>query len=480
MNVYLLILILVLLLLSISVVPAATTPEDDQASDRTDAYLKAEMEKRHIPGLALVVLRSGKPIKMKGYGFANVEWKQPVTLDTVFQIQSMTKQFVAMGVMMLVEEGKIRLEEKIGAYLPGSPETWNAITVRHLLSHTSGIKDFINEPTASLREEVTEESVFQATVPRPLNFPTGEKYAYSNTNYQMLGMIIQKVTGKTWGDFVQERILTPLDMTTTRLYTQKHIVARRASGYAWTGGSLKNGEFIAPSVLAYAGGGLLSTVEDLAKWDAALYTEKLVKKTTLKEIWTAGVLNDGKPAPFGFGWLVGESNGHRMVEHGGAHMTGFTSHILHYPDDHLTVIVLTNLSGGGPQALARNIANLYNPALYAVDALPAKSDPSQARLRRLQAFLQDVAHNTPDSQNMTPGLQADMDADDRTKIAVHLSNSTTLSFLDSEDVRDKGIERFHVPVTQICYYRLVSKGQRWNYKFWLAEDGRVAAYSDSE
>src|SRR5689334_2109386 len=152
-------------------------------ADTIDDYLNTEIAAKHIPGLSLAVVRDGKVEKLSAYGLANIELSVPASPQTVFQIQSVTKTFTATAILMLVEEGKLALEDPVGKHLDGTPESWKPITLRHLLTHTSGIKDFINEPTASLRIDVTEEKVLRATAPRKLNFEPGEKYAYSNTNY---------------------------------------------------------------------------------------------------------------------------------------------------------------------------------------------------------------------------------------------------------------------------------------------------------
>ncbi|MCC6728781.1 MAG: beta-lactamase family protein [Chthonomonadales bacterium] len=340
-------------------------------ADRVDDAVRADMAARHIPGLSLAVVRGGKVTKAAAYGFANLEWSVRATTETVYQLQSVTKQFTATAVMMLVEEGRVGLDDPVSRYLEGTPASWAAVTVRRLLTHTSGIKDFINEPTADLRLDVTEEEVLRAAASRPLNFAPGERYAYSNTNYHLLAMILRKVTGQAWSDFVHERILRPLDMRDTRLVSLADIVPRRASGYLWEGGKLRNGRYVAPSILGYAGGGLMSTVLDMAKWDAALYTEKLLKQSALRQMWTPTKLTGGGASDYGFGWAVGSHHGHPMVTHSGAHSTGFTTAITRFPDDRLTVIVLTNQAyTADPSAIALRVAGMVEPALALPPSAP--------------------------------------------------------------------------------------------------------------
>jgi CubicO group peptidase (beta-lactamase class C family) len=287
----------------------------------------------------------------------------PVRPDTVFQIQSITKTFTSSGVMRLVEEGKIDLDDKITKYLDNLPESWKDVTVRHLLSHTSGIKDFINEPTVDMRKDIQPEDVIETLRKLPVNFQPGEKYAYSNTGYHLLAMIIHKITGQYWGEFLKERILVPLEMNDTRVISLSGIITNRASGYLWENGELRNGRFIAPTILAYAGGGLRSTVLDLAKWDAALYTEKILKRSTLDQMWAPMKLNDGSDSSYGLGWGVTNIQGHRLISHTGSHMTGFKTALARFVDDKLTVIVFTNQREAEQMAIARGVAGFYVPAL---------------------------------------------------------------------------------------------------------------------
>jgi CubicO group peptidase (beta-lactamase class C family) len=337
--------------------PPEPTPQ------RVDEMVKWEMERQGIPGLSLAVVRDGKVVLAKGYGLANVELGVAATPETVYQLQSLSKSFTATGIMMLVEQGKVGLDDRVGKHLEVPTDRWKNITVRHLLSHTSGIKDFINEPAASLRLDATEEEVLRAAARRPLNFEPGEKYAYSNTNYHLLAMVIRKVTGKPYGEFLRERIFDPLGMGQTRVISLAEIIPNRAAGYRRERGSLRNGEYVAPTILGYGGGGLRSTVLDLAKWDAALYTEKLLKQSTLQQMWAPAKLNSGKPAAYGFGWGIGTIRGHRCLSHTGAHVTGFATALCRFVDDKLTVIVLSNLSTANAAGIAQRIARLYIPGL---------------------------------------------------------------------------------------------------------------------
>jgi CubicO group peptidase (beta-lactamase class C family) len=238
----------------------------------------------------------------RGYGLANVEHQVPVKPETIFQSGSMGKQFTATAVMMLVEEGKLSLDDKITKFFTDAPEAWRNITVRHLLTHTSGMTDYPQD--FDLRRDYTEDELYARIKPIPLAFQPGEKWSYSNLAYVMLGLLIHKVSGKFYGDFLQERVFQPLGMTTARVISEADIVPNRAAGYRVTNGQLKNQSWVSPSLNTTADGALYLTVYDMAKWDAALYTEKLLKRSSLEEMWTPVKLNDGKTHPYGFGWAL--------------------------------------------------------------------------------------------------------------------------------------------------------------------------------
>jgi D-alanyl-D-alanine carboxypeptidase len=325
--------------------------------DSIDALVQNRMKSSHTPGISLAIVRSGKPLLLRHYGLANAEWSVPVVPETVHMMGSLTKQFTAAAIMMLVEEGKIGLDEKIGTYLPDSPPAWAEVTVRHLLTHTSGIKDYINEVPAfldTMRLDLGKQKTLERVRAAPLKFAPGTKWAYCNTGYFLLGLIIEQVTGKSYEGFLAERIFQPLQMTSTRLDSVLDLIPKRAAGYTFERGRLRNGEHISPAQ-TFAAGGLLSTVEDMAKWDAALRTEGLLKRSSLDQIWTPVKLNNGQPAVFDFadyrkvnyelGWfLINYQKQGSAASHYGL-LWGATCAINRYQDDGVTVILFANSDG---------------------------------------------------------------------------------------------------------------------------------------
>lgn len=363
-------LMLIFLLLAIAGIANPQIAVDDAVSAKVDDVVRAQLRKQKIPGIGLGVMRDGKIIKATGYGLANVELNVSVKPESIFQTGSVGKQFTATAVMMLVEEGKLGLDDKITKYFPEAPAAWKAVTVRHLLTHTSGIADYGGEESTmgkgvvNFRQDYTEDDLVRIFSAMPMDFQPGEKWKYSNTGYVILGVLIHRVTGKFYGDFLQERIFHPLGMTSTRIISEVDIIPGRTTGYRLLKGELKNQEWVSPSLNTTADGALYTNVYDLAKWDAALYTEKLLKKASFDQMWTPVKLNNGTNYNYGFGWGVQEANGHRLLAHDGA-WQGFTMNISRYVDDRLTIVVFTNLdeNNSRPAAIARAVAAIYIPAL---------------------------------------------------------------------------------------------------------------------
>jgi CubicO group peptidase (beta-lactamase class C family) len=328
-------------------------------ADDVDNYVKEQMRERHIPGTAVAVIRNGKIVKAEGYGLASVEFNVPATKESVFEIGSITKQITAAAIMLLVEEGKINLDEKISKYLPNTPESWKNVTVRHLLTHTSGIKSYTGLSGYELTKRLKRDEFIKAIGAHTLEFEPGERYNYSNSGYNLLGFIIESVTRKSYWDFVQTRIFKPLGMNNTGDRDPQYVIRNRATGYEWENNRLVGRDYDLTDV--FSAGAIVSTVVDLAKWDAALRNETLLKKASLEKMWTPFVLNNGQPNPYGFGFNVADFRGHRLISHGGQ-TAGFAANISRFVNDDLTVIVLTNLGDIGlGGAIARGIAKFYLP-----------------------------------------------------------------------------------------------------------------------
>ena len=322
-----------------------------------DDLIMARMAERRVPGLSLAVIRNGKIVKAKGYGLANIELNVPSNPETVYRLGTTGKLFIATGIMLLVEENKISLDDTVSKYLAGAPEAWQKITVRHLLSHTSGVAH--NPPDYDQLRIQSDLDVIKTAYPMPLIFPPGEKVGYSNLGYFILGEIISKASGKPGSEYLTERLFKPLQMNATRTTSIADIVPNRASGYVLNGDRLQNVQI----PLAPRPSWFLSSVLDLAKFDAALYTEKILKKTSLEQMWQPVKENESgvgspKGSYFGFGWGVDRVNGHRVVFKGGSN-AGFRATFVRFVDDNLTIIILGNGEAVRAQSLAYEVANFY-------------------------------------------------------------------------------------------------------------------------
>jgi D-alanyl-D-alanine carboxypeptidase len=325
-------------------------------ADKVDDYLKSEMADHRIPGVALIVIRDGHQIKNATYGLANLELNVPVKPATVFEIGSITKQFTAAGILMLVQEGKLSVDDKISRHLKGPPESWANITVRHLLTHTSGIKSYTGLDGFALTKHLTQAQFITAIGAQPLEFQPGASWKYCNTGFNVLGFIIENISGKNYWDYMRERIFKPLGMNQTTDRLPGAIIPNRAAGYEQTNHLFINRDYDLTDV--FSAGAIASTTEDLAKWNAALDGATLLSAAAKEQMWTPAKLNDGKPTKYGFAWFLDSVEGHRNIGHGGS-TSGFSASLQRFPDDHLAVIILTNTDEQIATTLARKIATFY-------------------------------------------------------------------------------------------------------------------------
>lgn len=331
-------------------------------ADGVDDLVLAAMKKQKVPGLTLAVVKDGKVVKARGYGLANVEHDVPAKRETVYQSGSVGKMFTAAAVMLLVEDGKLKLDDSIRKHLPDAPGSWEGVTVRHLLTHTGGNREF--DPIVNLQQNYTDEQLLKKAFDASPKPTPGVKWQYSNTGYATLGLLVNKVSGKFYGDLLKERVFGPLKMTTARIISEEDIVPNRAAGYQLIKGELKNQEWVSPTFNRTADGSLYLTVDDLIKWDAAVGKAGVLKEASWKEMLTPATLKDGKAVDYGMGWQLTTRNGHKRTHHGGA-WQGFTSYFDRYPDDKLTVIVLCNLAPptAEPGAIATAVAAEFLPEL---------------------------------------------------------------------------------------------------------------------
>jgi CubicO group peptidase (beta-lactamase class C family) len=330
------------------------------------------MGREKIPGLAVGIYSRGKMLLAKGYGLANVELAVPVKPETLFQSGSVGKQFVSAAIMMLAEDGKLSLDDSVSKYFADAPDGWKPILIKNLLSHTSGLAEYESRDRVQpngpfyLRLDMTEDELLKRIEAMPIEGAPGDVWAYRNTNYALLGILIHKVTGIPYTEFLANRIFQPLGMTSTRPISEADIIPNRAAGYRIVKGQIKNQAWVSPTFNSTADGTLYFNVLDLAKWDEALYSTHLLTEESSRRMWTVFLLNNGtfNSGRYGFGWEITKQRGHTLLEHDGA-WQGFSCVISRYPDDSLTIAVLTNLDAGHaqPSLFSHSIAEIVEPSL---------------------------------------------------------------------------------------------------------------------
>jgi CubicO group peptidase (beta-lactamase class C family) len=320
------------------------------AADRVDDFVKAQMSHRKIPGLVLAIVKDGKPVKHEAYGIANLELNVPVRKDTAFEIGSVTKQFTAAMVLLLVEDGKLSLDDKVTRFFDNAPASWQDITVRHLLTHTSGLRNYTGLAGFEVTKKLTAQKFVATLGAHSLESKPGEAFKYCNSGYNLAGYIIEKVTGKTYWDVLRARILEPLEMRATTKRDLEPIIPNRADGY-----ELKQGKWInrdSDLTDVFAAGAIVSTMGDLLKWNAALDNGRLLSQRSRELMWTGVKLNSGVTYPYGLGWRLDDHNKKRTIWHSGS-TSGFTASLLRFPEERLAIIVLCNF---GEQATATHVA----------------------------------------------------------------------------------------------------------------------------
>ena len=379
-----------------------------------DDYLKAQMAAQHIPGLSVAVVQGGKVVKAQGYGLSDVAKKTPAGADTVYQIGSLTKQFTAAAILTLVQQGKIGIDDLASKYVDGTPAAWSAVTVRELLNQTTGIRNYreaLVDTLGAAPKDYTAAQVIAMADAKPLLFTPGTQFAYSNTNYHLLGMIVEKASGKSYGDYMRLTFFGPLGMTHTQMARPGLALPNLAAGSLWDGKTMQGSSFAFSPTVDFGDGGIVSTVTDLAKWDAALNGDALLNAGSKRLLWTPPTLVSGAATQYASGWFAESVEGHPLLWHNGATIAGFTGAIFKFPADKLTLIVLTNsLDIPGTQtsiplrSLGLGLAKLYLPDMAKEDQAIPDTDPQTAAL--LRTLSAQIASGTLDKSQFTPAFQA--------------------------------------------------------------------------
>ena len=430
-------------------------------SDALDALIDARMRQRQLPGVAVAVVERGRVKTMRHYGVASLELPTPVTSDTVFELGSLSKQFTAAAILMLAEEEKIELDGSIARYLADVPQEWRAITIRHLLTHSSGIQEYLAVPgLPDQAHAVDHEGMTRMFFQRlRLEFEPGATWAYSNSGYLLLGNIIERVSGQSYWAFLEQRIFKPSGMTATRSSDPRAVIRNRARGYGVDDGAYVNRNALSQN--AYAAGAIVSTLRDMTRWEATLHSGKLLATESYREMWRPLELTGNAPPPlnYAFGWVTDVRDKQRYVMHSGG-TPGFSSAISRNLDSGITAIVLANHGDRILDDLAMDLTRLDVPANAVADPRPQRT----AHLARVAAGLWSGA---PEEAAFTPAMRQFLSTDSGRGLFQWVASHGQLlglSYAGSDD--GKGYESLR--------FRASTSGGEFSLTFAVTPEGEIA------
>ncbi|HVN46560.1 MAG TPA: serine hydrolase domain-containing protein [Steroidobacteraceae bacterium] len=456
------------------------------AADAIDDFVRTQLESQKVPGIAVLVMQNGNVVKQQGYGYANLELRVPVTADTLFQSGSTGKMFTAAGILLLVQEGKLRLDDRLAMYYPDAPAAWHKVSIRQLLTHTSGIKDYgeYNSGDLDYRKDYTDGELLAAMQKLPLEFEPGTQWSYSNSGYLILGLLLTKLAGKDYSEFLAERIFRPLGMQTAQLISERRITPNRAAGYELDDhGELVNQDWVAPGLNRTADGSLYFSTRDLAAWEKALEARSFMSAESFNAWWTAVHLAGGARFPYGFGWFLSEQRGEPVLQHGGA-WQGFRAAIVRYPQQQLAVMVLANAAQVDAVDIGRHIAGLTDRRLEIRSPAGSQPLPDQARAASLRSVLEAWAGYRV-VPAMAPTLAATaagsaVEAHDRQRVGGELERARSLRITGADRLSKSAIELLADGTVSAVDTVLETDKDPEPVRFRLDAQGRVVGFAMRE
>ncbi len=437
--------------------------QSTRQSNAIDSLIESHMANKHIPGLAIAILKNGEVIKKGLYGVSNVETNTPVSENSVFEIASMTKQFTCAAILMLQQDGKLSVNDKLSKYLNDLPSSWDEMTLSHLMNHTSGLRDDWNEPTSYFYQNYTVEKLISAQKEYPLYFKPGEGYNYSSGPF-FLGLVIENITGDHYETFLKNRIFNPLKMTSTSVYNYRTIVANRVAGYRWNNGVLENGEDIPPTAESRADVGMITSINDMIKWDLALKTNELLDDGSLKKMFKAGLLNNGMHIPYGYGWDINLLRNNLIIEHGGAFRTGFGSRITLFPNSNLEIIILCNLWQSRLSGLMIQIASYFIEDFKRISELSVKKDTQIKKTRELEELFFNVSKKKYSRGELYK--QTNFSGFDSDELEDILKGFKKFEYLGKVEFISNPIQLYDTNIEKILYYKIIADEiTYWSFTF---------------
>ena len=404
-----------------------------------DAAIRTLMGTERVPGLSFAVVRGGRIVRTGSYGFANLEWKTPVSVHTKFEIASISKMFAGAAARILIEDGKLDPESPVGAYFHGIPDSWRGMKVRHLITMSSGLPEDFGNDTIPYDQDVAtifdDASMVRSFFNLEMPSPVGTRFHYSGPNYAMLGLIVANVSGVPFADFVRQHVFIPAAMTESSYIDHAAIVPERAEGYRRTAsGDMRKGRYLAQYLHARADVGVLTSAGDLARWLIALEQGRVVREP--EKLWEPTTSDAGRRLDYAYGWFQDTWLGHRRFQHSGGYRTGFRTYIARYPDDDLGVVVLTNSDFASLSDYLDLIVRQYITDVPKLDAAAMEHDTDPAETARSIRALQSLARGSIDESIMFADAADPFGAD---AIAGILKGTGPYRYAGRARVRERGL-----------------------------------------
>jgi len=450
-------------------------PPPSLTRDTIDAAVLTWMRESRTPAASIAIVRGGRIVTERAYGWADLGTCVRATGDMRFGIGSITKQITALGVLVLVAQGKLALDDSISRWLPESGTAWRGITVRHLLTHTSGIRDSGHDdpvyPQIEIdkKVDVTDSSLVARLAADPLNFQPGDGWAYSNTGYLLLSIIVQRVGGVPFPLWMREHVFEPLGMHATRFYDPTDIIPALVRGYTIErDGRLRQGYYSSRSYSQRGDMGIVSTAHDMALWSAELDSSRLVRPSLHALMLEPARLRDGSAFPYGFGVVLDDYRGELVLRHAGSYAAGYSANLIVLPGRRVSVIVLTNQHQGNPWVFSGTLLALADSTLPTIASLPATRDRRPERTRQLAALL----NGDSTAALATPAWRRLM----YPQIRGFLSDVVPLAveYVTCDDVASRKIERFGGTAALECYYRLRHDTMAMTLSVLYTREGRIS------
>jgi CubicO group peptidase (beta-lactamase class C family) len=447
---------------------------------RIDSAIRATMEARRIPGMQVTVIKYGLVIKKGNYGFANLEDRMPVTDSTMFAIASISKAFTCAGVLLLMEDGKLSLDDSIAKFLDLLPASWKNITVRQLMNHTSGLGNDWNTGDDNFFYTSKTDSAFLAESKKsPLPFSPGHAFRYSDGPF-ILGLIISRVSGESYPDFMRERIFDKLGMKNTCINDADSIIHNRAAGYILQDSTIKHGRNISAAAQARGDVGILTTVTDMLKWYAALQDSSLLKSTSIELMFSPGILRDGSKTSYGLGWFLAPYRDHALITHEGALRTGYNADIEIFPEDHVCIVILSNLLTAQTNLIARDIIGLFDP-LYGRSSQMIRDsvDPDSVHTLLLKSDFTELGLNLDTTRKLIREMHISYYPESDSDLNM-FRNVTEFNFIKAIRPTKPRADIFGDLIQGIYLYEVKCKNQPTRYFAFLTDPAGKLVYLDYE